>query len=319
MDRRNFVSRVALGGVAAACTGLANVASAASAAPTGRTTVRFVGMMTFIERTDRSFLVATPGQHGLSHMTHVPFLMAKAGSPVAKALGLLPATGVVPASFDTQLDGSTPADFVFRNLDNTQIEILAGTEDAVENNTTQLALLNHIAPGKRLRGNIEKWASTTIDLRGGRLDDSAGHPDAGRVWSFGSYKQRLTDAVNFSTNAPVVIRVVSGADVRTYKTKAGEAAEIWMISAATPDSRLPDPTTLAHSEVVFEYLVDADAVHAVCPDATGREVAPTEVPYVRPSSASAVGGVVASAAAYPPMMEICWMAALLLGSGKAAK
>lgn len=312
MNRRDFVSRVALGGVAAACTGSVNTVGAASA---GRTNVRFVGMMTFIERTDRSFLVATPGQHGLQHMTHVPFLMARAGSPIAKALGMLPAPGVIPASFDTQLIGSKASDFVYRNLDNTHLEILAGDQEGVRNNTQQLALLNHIAPGKRLRGNIEKWASTTINLRGGQLDDSSGHPDAGRMWSFGDYKQRLTDAVNFSSPQAIVIRVESGTDVRTFRAKAGETADLWMISAATPDSRLPDPTQLAHSEVVFEYLVDAKATHAICPDATGRVVEPTAVPYVRPTSASN-GGVVASGTAYPPMVEICWMAALLLGSDK---
>ena len=85
MNRRDFVSRVTLGGAAVACTGLAKTASAAT---TGRVNVRFLGMMTFVERTDRSFLVATPGQHALHHMTHVPFLMARKGSAVANALGL---------------------------------------------------------------------------------------------------------------------------------------------------------------------------------------------------------------------------------------
>ncbi|MFM8535638.1 MAG: hypothetical protein ACKOEC_18965 [Acidimicrobiia bacterium] len=68
-------------------------------------------MMTFLERSDRSFLVATPGQHGLHHMTHVPFLMARVNSPVAQALGLSAAHGVIPAAFDSQLVGSNPADF----------------------------------------------------------------------------------------------------------------------------------------------------------------------------------------------------------------
>ncbi|HWI17288.1 MAG TPA: hypothetical protein VNT81_06055 [Vicinamibacterales bacterium] len=311
MNRRDFVSRVTLG-AAVACTGLAETAAATTT--TSRTTVRFVGMMTFIERTDRSFLVATPGQHGLHHMTHVPFLMAKAGSPIAVALGMLPAPGVIPASFDTQLIGTKPADFVYRNLDNTSVEILAGTTDAVQNNTQQMAMLQKIAPGKRMRGNVEKWAATTVSVRGGRLDDSAGHPDAGKLWSFGGYQQRLTDAVNFSSAEPVVIRVTSGTDVRTFSVGAGEAADLWMISAATPDSRLPEPAQLAHTEVLLEYLVDAKATHAVCPDATGRRVEPTEVPFVRPTSASA--GVVASGAAAPPIMEICFIAAILLGSDK---
>jgi hypothetical protein len=309
MKRRDFVSRVTLGGAAVACTGLAKPAAAAVAS---RTTVRFLGMMTFVERTDRSFLVATPGQHGLSHMTHVPFLMARAGSAVAKALGMAPAPGVVPEAFDTQLIGTKPSDFVYRNLENTSIEILAGSVDAVQNTTTQMAMLQNIAPGKRLRGNLEKWASTTIDLRGGRLEDSAGHPDAGKVWSFGSYKQRVTDAINFRSEEGLSIRLTSGTDVRSFKTSAMESADLWVVSAAVPDSRMANPTDLAHSEVLFEYLVDASAPHAHCDDAVGREVPKTELPFVRPTSAGL--GMAAGGATFPPMMEICILATILLGS-----
>ena len=78
MNRRDFVSRVTLGGVAAACTGFGRPAHAA---PSGnQVNVRFVGMMAFVERADRSFLVATPGQQAMHHMTHTPFLMARKGS-----------------------------------------------------------------------------------------------------------------------------------------------------------------------------------------------------------------------------------------------
>ena len=79
MNRRQFVSRVSLG-AAAVCTPLSHESIAAAAS--GQVNVRFVGMMTFVERQDRSFLVATPGQHAFHHMTHTPFLMARAGSPV---------------------------------------------------------------------------------------------------------------------------------------------------------------------------------------------------------------------------------------------
>jgi hypothetical protein len=311
MNRRDFVSRVTLG-AAVACTGFAKPAAAAAPSPTN---VRFLGMMTFVERTDHSFLVATPGQHGLHHMTHVPFLMARAGSPIAKALGMVPAQGVVPAAFDTQLIGTNPRDFVYRNLDNTSIEVVAGRTDAVDNASKQMAMLQNIAPGKRVRGNIEKWASTSISLRGGRLDDSAGHPDAGKEWTFGGYKQRLTDAVNFSSPEGMTIRLTSGADVRSFTAAAGQAADLWVISAATPDSRYGDPTDLAHTEVLFEYLVDAKPVHARCADATGRDVPPTEIPYVRPTSASA--GIVGSEASMPPLMEICFIACILLGTSGA--
>ena len=46
------------------------------------------------------------------------------------------------------------------------------------NEADEMAQLNRIAPGKRVRGNIEKWASSTVSLRGGRIENSAGHPDA---------------------------------------------------------------------------------------------------------------------------------------------
>lgn len=310
MNRRDFVSRVALG-AAVACTGVAKVAQAA---PATRLNVRFVGMMTFVERTDRSFLVATPGQHAFHHITHVPFLMARAGSPIAKSLDMTPVKGVVPAAFDTELIGSNPREFVYRSLANTSLEVVAGKNGAVHNASTQMAMLNEIAPGKRLRGNVEKWATTTIDLRGGRLDDSAAHPDAGKVWSFGDYKQRVTDAVNFSSDEAVTIRLTSGSDVRSYSAVAGEASELWVMSAATMESRSGNPTELSHTEVLFDYLVDAKPMRALCPDATGREVPATELPFLPSTSAST--GVIAGSAAYPPMMEICILAALLLGSDK---
>jgi anti-sigma factor RsiW len=308
MNRRQFVSRVSLG-AAAACTTFAKPSLAATG---GRVNVRFVGMMAFVERADHSFLVATPGQH-VHHMTHVPFLMAKAGTPLAKALGMVPAMGVVPAAFDTELIGTNPGDFVYRNLDNTAIEIITGTEDAVRNEASEMAQLQKIAPGKRVRGNIEKWAATTISLRGGRLENSSGHPDAHKMWSFGNYRQRLTDAVNFQNigGARTTIRLTSGTDVRTFTVPAGDTADLWMISAATPDSMAGSPNKLVHSELLFEYLVDAKVVLAECPEATGRNVPPTELPYVQPTSASA--GTIGVGTAFPPITDFCFVACILLG------
>jgi hypothetical protein len=312
MNRRAFVSRVTLG-VAAACTAVAKPSFAASS---GNLTVRFIGMMGFVERADRSFLVATPGQHGTHHMVHVPFLMARANSHVAKALGMTPSGGVVPAAFDTQLEGTRPADFVFRNLENTTIEIVTGGIDAVENHATQMAQLHTIAPGKRVRGNIERWASTTVSLRGGRLDNSSGHPDAGKLWQFGSYSQRLTDAVNYQNlGRSATIRLSSATDARTFTLGSGESADLWVISAAVPEARDGNPKRLVHSELLFEYLVDATAVLAECPEATGRIVPPTELPFARPTSASLAGA--AGAAMFPPLTEFCYVACILLGTGEA--
>ena len=308
MNRRAFVSRVTLGGVAVACTALRPSEASAAA---GQFRMRFVGMMGFIERADHSFLVATPGQL-THHLTHVPFLMAKAGSPIAKALGMAPARGVVPAAFDTEFVGSNPAEYVYRNLANTSIEIVSGG-DAVDNQATEMAQLQKIAPGKRVRGNIERWALTTVSLRGGRLNDSAAHPDAHKVWSFGDYRQRLTDAVNYTNRqgAGTTIRLTSGTDVRSYTIAPGETCDLSMISAAAFDNRMNDPMRLVHSEVVFEFLVDAKPVLAECAEATGREVPASELPYVVPTSAS--GGIVASGSTFPPATEFCFITAILFG------
>ena len=301
MNRRQFVSRVSLG-TAAACTTFARPSLAAPS--TGQVTLRFVGMMGFIERQDRSFLVATPGQH--HHMTHVPFLMARAGSRIAKALQFAPVPGVSPEAFDTTLSGTRPEDFVFRSLNNTSLDVVSGLRDSVTNEATELAQMNRIAPGKRVRGNVEKWASSTVSLRGGRIENSAAHPDAGRVWSFGGFTQRLTDAVNYRSEggASTSIRLTSATDAQTVVLANGEKDDLWIFSAAAmaaPGS----PTRIEHSDLVFDYLVDATAVIAECPNATGRTVPATEVPFVGPTSASM--GLIASSMA-PPDSWLCWMA-----------
>lgn len=310
MNRRDFVSRVTLGGVAAACTGLDTPAQAA--ARSAQLNVRFVGMMTFVERADRSFLAATPGHHAFRHMTHTPFLMARAGSAIARALGMIPVAGVVPEAFDTALIGTRPEEFVYRNLDNTNLEVHVGNSDAVQNNAAEMAVFNRIAPGKRVRGNIERWASATISLRGGSIADSAGHPDAHKVWSFGSYSQKLTDAVNFSNGGTATtIRLTSGPESRSFTVTAGDTSDLWVFSAAQPNGGVGEPTMLEHSEVLFDYLVDARPVMATCPSATGRKVPDTVLPFVNPTSAS--NGLIASETMMPPLTEFCYIAAILFG------
>jgi hypothetical protein len=310
MKRRDFVSRVVLGGAAVACT---DFASSAYAAPvSGAFKLRFIGLMGFVERQDRSFLVATPGNDH-HHATHVPFLMARRGSPLANAFGMVPARGVVPAAFDTQLEGTNPGDFVYRSLENTSVEVISGATDRVVNDASQMAHLHSIAPGKRLRGNLEKWATSTISLRGGKLENSSAHPDAGKVWSFGNHRQLLTDAVNYR-NLPDVattIRLTSGTEVQKVTIEPSQQAELWMISSAAMDSRMNDPMALVHSEVLFNFLVDATPVVAQCADATGREVPATTLPFVKPTSASA--GLIASAAEMPPFTDLCFICDLLLG------
>jgi hypothetical protein len=266
-------------------------------------------MMTFVERVDRSFLVATPGQHALHHMMHVPFLMSRVGSPIAKAFNMKPAPGVVPAAFDTSLVGSNPNEFVYRNLANASLDITSGSSEAVTNRADEMALMNRIAPNKRVRGNVEKWASSTVSLRGGRIENSEGHPDAHKVWTFGTYRQRLTDAVNYVGDGATTIRLTSATEAVTFTGNAVGANQLWVISAAMPGEAVGEPTMLEHSEVLFDYLIDATPVVATCPDATGRMVPPTELPFAPPTSAS--NGIVASSATVPPWMEICFVACVL--------
>jgi hypothetical protein len=247
-------------------------------------------------------------------MTHTPFLMARKGSAIAAAFDMKPARGVVPEAFDTELIGSNPAEFVYRNLENTALDIISGSNERVDNRADELVMMNRVAPNKRVRGNLEKWAASTISLRGGRLENSAAHPDARKVWSFGDYSQRLTDAVNFNNvgATTTTIRLTSSVDARTFTAPAGQAVELWVISAAQPGEDMGEPTQLEHSQVMFEYLVDATPVIATCPDAKGRMVPPTELPFVRGTSAS--NGIIASSAMVPPWMEVCWMGAILFGT-----
>ena len=311
MNRRDFVSRVALG-AAAACT---NVAGNAFAAPMPASfKFRFIGLMGFVEREDRSFLVATPGD-GHHHATHVPFLLARRGSTLANTLGMVAGRDVVPAAFDTELEGTRPSDFVYRSLENTSLEVISGANDRVVNDANQMAHLRNIAPGKRLRGNLEKWASSTISLRGGRIENSSAHPDAGKVWSFGTYRQRLTDAVNYRNlpGVPTTIRLTSGTEVRNITIDPSQPTELWMISSAAMDSRMNNPMALVHSEVLFNFLVDAKPVVAECADATGREVPTTSLPFVKATSASA--GLLAGEVTIPPYTDLCFIADILLGGG----
>ena len=198
MKRRDFVGRVVLGGAAAACT---NFGSPAHAAPaSGAFKFRFIGLMGFVERKDRSFLVATPGQATSSCHAH-PVPNGAHGLAVCEGVRHGPSVWRIPAAFDKELEGSRPADFVYRSLDNTSIEVLSGSTDRVVNEATQMAHLHSIAPGKRVRGNIEKWASSTISLRGGRDRKFLGSSGRRQVMVVRGHRQQLTDAVNYQESA----------------------------------------------------------------------------------------------------------------------
>jgi len=299
VNRRHFLGQVAFGSAALA----AHVRSPLKAAePSSGLTVRFVGMMGFVERTDRSMLVALPGHHRMGHYLHAPFLMARRGSAVATALGLTPMPGVVAEAFDHNLAKTRPDEFVYRCLDGHDMDIASRVDSvAVDNQATQMAQMNRIAPGKRLRRDLRQWAQVAITVQGGRLVDAAAHPDAGKVWTFGSYSQRLTDAVTYSS--PVAaIRLGAGSELRSFAVSERDAAELWVISAAAMRKEFSDPRTLEHGAVAFEYLADATPITAYCAEAEGRDVF-TELPCGTPVVASLAGSVARTA---PPMSELCF-------------
>ena len=291
----------------------------AVASPSARTrsdsafTLRFVGMMGFVQRSDGSYLVATPGNTAHAHLSHQPFLMARAGSRVAQALDMAPARGVVPGAFDMRLSDERPDGFVYRCLDNTALDLVSGADPAVANHSTQMAQMDRIVPGSRVRGNIEQWATSRVSLRGGRIEDSSAHPDAGRVWSFGSYQQRLTDAVNFQASAGAQLRLTAGAEALSFTAGATSGEELWVISAAQA-RELDSPTRLEHSVAAFDYLAEATPLIAECAEARGREVPSTELPCTHPTSAAL--GLAAGGRTWPPYSELCYIVEIMIGKGR---
>jgi hypothetical protein len=260
-------------------------------------------MMGFVKRSDQSLLAALPGQHTLGHFVHVPFLMARTGSRIATTLGLTRMPGVAPAAFDQRLNEAPTDAFVFRCLDGADIAVAAGDGGvAVDNAATHLAQMNRIAPGKRLRGNLRRWSNSGVALTGGRLANAAAHPDAGKLWTFGTYQQPLTDAVTY-TAPRGTIRFEAGAEVRTFTPAPDEAAELWIVSAAGPRTDIADPKRLEHGAVLFDYLVGADPVTAFCEAAEGRVTLATDLPCASTPLASTHGG---AGYAYPPFVELCY-------------
>lgn len=301
MNRRQFLGQTTLAGAALSVVSSAPVYARAG----GALSIRFVGMVGFVGRSDGSLLAAAPGPHAMGHYRHVPFMMARAGSGVAKALGLAPQPGVVPGAFHLDLVDARPDDFVFRGLENAALSIDSSDGRlAVDNQADQLVQMAKIAPGKRLRGNLARWARTTTTIRGGRLTNDAGHPDAGKVWSFGSYEQRLADSVRLDLPGGTVALETSS-EVRTFNTTAGEASELWIVNAATPDALGGDPRRLVHGELLFDYLVGATAIVPTCAQATGRMVPATDLPSGAGDVASLTAGVFRRD---PPRVEMCILA-----------
>ena len=227
-------------------------------------------MMGYVSRSDQSLLVALPGAHRMGHYSHVPFLMARAGSAIANALGLTAMPGVVAGAFDMSL-ADAPADaFVFRCLDGVDLDVTSSDGSrAVDHRASQLAQMQAIAPGKRLRTNLARWAQSTVSVEGGVLENSAAHPDAGRVWSFGNHHQQLTDATLYSASSATV-RLHVGSRVATFAAGQSTAAELWVVSAAAPRTDVPNPKRLEHGHLLFEYFADAEPVTPTCEEAEGR-------------------------------------------------
>jgi hypothetical protein len=300
VNRRHFLGQVAFGSAAVA---LASPARVSALSAGNGLAVNFVGMMFYVRRSDGSLLVCVPGSHPLGHHQHVPFLMARTGTPIASALGLTPMAGVVPGAFDNRLADAPSGGFVFRCLEGVDVDIVAHDGGpGVDHRATYLAQMHRIAPGKRLRHDVRRWSPATVTVRGGRLDNAAAHPDAGKVWTFGEYQQRLTDATLYGANAGTV-RLNTGARVDAFVADGSEPAELWVVSSAGPRVDTPDPKRLEHSVMMFEFLAGATPIIPTCAEAEGRITLASELPCSSTQIASARGGFTAAA---PPYAELCY-------------
>ena len=197
MNRRDFVSRVALGGAAAACTSFGGPAHAAPAS--GAFKFRFIGLMAFVERDDRSFLVATPGQSH-HHMTHIAVPDgAHRTRRFAKAFDMKSGAA---AWFRRRSTPSSMArvrrDFVYRSLDNTSIEVRLGCQRPRGERSRRRwrtctasrrasACAATSRNGRCPRSRCVAASSKT--LRPTRTPASCGRS--------GNHRQQLTDAVNY--------------------------------------------------------------------------------------------------------------------------
>jgi hypothetical protein len=296
VDRRRFLGHVVLGSTVASL-----VHHPLAARTVGGLRVKFVGMMGYVSRSDQSLLIALPGEPRMGQSSHVPFLMARTGSAVARALGLTAMPGVEAGAFDMELTDAPSEAFVFRCLDGADLEVASQTRTRkVDNRATQLAHMQAVAPGKRLRRNLRRWAQATVSLEGGILENSAAHPDAGKVWSFGDYKQHLTDATLYS-NAYATVRLSAGSRVSTFAADSTEPADLWVVSSAGPRTDAPNPKRLAHGHLLFEYFADAEPVTPTCEEAEGRITLATELPCAS-TTASSRGHAAGMA---PPFTDLC--------------
>jgi hypothetical protein len=298
VDRRRFLGQVVF---ATAAVAVNSRPSLIAQPDTGGLAVKFVGMMGYITRSDRSVMVAMPGSHALGHYSHVPFLMARSGSAIATALGMTSMPGVAAGAFDMSLADAPSGAFVYRCLDGCDLEIVsANGAVAVDNRATQIAQMQAIAPGKRLRSNLRRWAQSTVTIQGGVLTNSAAHPDAGKTWSFGDFKQKLTDATLYRSDAATV-RMAVDDRVLSFAVDAAAPAKLWIVSAAGPRTDPPNPKRLEHGRILFEYLDDAAAIVPTCDEAEGRITLATELPCAA-QTASTRGGASITA---PPYTEFC--------------
>jgi hypothetical protein len=297
VNRRHFLGQVVLGSTLVSSLGPR--AHASSQSP-GVLRIKFVGLMGYITRSDQSLLVALPGAHALGHYHHVPFLMARSGSAIAHALGLAPMSNVVPGAFDDRLVNEAAGSFVFRCLDGCDLGVDGGAV-GVDNRATQLAQMGVITRGKRIRNDLRRWSSASITLRGGRLDNSAAHPDAGKIWKFGTHQQQLTDATLYSV-AGSTIRLEAGANVASFQPAPGETADLWVVSSAGPRGDIADPKRLAHASVLFQYFADAESVIPTCDEAEGRITLASELPCAPNTLASMR---MRAATVMPPHVDLC--------------
>ena len=161
-------------------------------------------------------------------MTHVPFLMARAGS--ADRQGPRDDARARRRSGGLRHDADRHAGPMSSSIATSTTPRSRSSRARSTRSSTRRPRWRRctkIAPGKRVRGNIEKWASATVSLRGGRIENSAG---ASRRRQ-GVVVRRLPAApdrrrqLQRRRGGATTIRLTSANDARSFTVAGGCSAE----------------------------------------------------------------------------------------------
>ena len=262
--------------------------------------LKFVGMMGYVTRSDQSLLVALPGAHRTGHYSHVPFLMAPAGSAIAKALGLTAMPGVVAGAFDMTLADAPAGAFVYRCLDGVDLEV-----DARRRHSSRQSRVTAGADAGHRAGQAPAQQSGPLGaIDGERRRRSPRQLGGASRCGKGLVVRRASATADrcHDLQQPIgIVRLNVGSRVASSVADNAHPADLWIVSAAAPRRDVPNPKRLEHGHLLFEFFADAEPITPTCETAEGRITFATEMPC---SSGSASMGD-ATARLAPPHVDLC--------------